>query len=70
MTQKKVEVKKAEVKEQPARMEDWRILLEWAVNQRRHNVTYHSSEPEIDIWMDDDACNHIKLSPDGTWRID
>lgn len=67
---KKIEVKKVEVKESQSKIEDWRILLEWAVNQKRHNVSYHSMEPEVDIWMEDDNCYHIKLSPDGTWRIE
>lgn len=69
MTAKKIEVKKVEIKKNETRLEDWRILREWAINSPPIDVSYHSMEPEVDIWMGGDSLYHIKLMPNGTWEI-
>jgi hypothetical protein len=63
----KIKVKKVEVKSEIPK--DWDILREWAINQTDYEVSYHSMEPEIDIWLKDDNCCHIKLTRDGRWEI-
>jgi hypothetical protein len=62
-----IKVKKVEVKTVVSK--DWDELLEWAVNQNKYDVSYHSLEPEIDIWMGGDSMNHIKLTRDGRWEL-
>lgn len=69
MANGKIEVKKVEVKQSETKLEDWRLLKEWAINQRGYDVSYHSMEPEVDIWLNNESGYHIRLSSNGTWSI-